>query len=149
MPIRPEFRHYYQGPEWQATRARILERAGNCCEACRVPNHTVVARAAGWWVIPPELFWWHKPDETPQLYWTTPDGETSNRPLGFPRQICRMVYIVLTIAHLNHTPGDDRDENLKAWCQWCHLRYDERFHRQTRCLRKDAARPLLAEAGNG
>ena len=32
--------------------------------------------------------------------------------------------VVLTVAHLNHTPEDCRDENLKAWCQRCHNRYD-------------------------
>lgn len=32
--------------------------------------------------------------------------------------------VVLTIAHLNHTPEDCRDENLKAACQRCHNRYD-------------------------
>jgi len=42
-------------------------------------------------------------------------------------------------------PGDDRDENLKAYCQWCHLNYDREHHRATRAARKDAARPLLAE----
>jgi hypothetical protein len=29
----------------------------------------------------------------------------------------RTVLIVLAVAHLNHTPGDDRDENLAALCQ--------------------------------
>ena len=37
--------------------------------------------------------------------------------------------IVLTVAHLNHTPEDCRDENLKAMCQRCHLRYDLDLHR--------------------
>lgn len=30
----------------------------------------------------------------------------------------------LTVAHLNHTPMDCRDENLRALCAPCHLRYD-------------------------
>lgn len=38
--------------------------------------------------------------------------------------------IVLTVAHLNHTPEDCRDENLKAMCQRCHLRYDQKHHQQ-------------------
>jgi hypothetical protein len=35
----------------------------------------------------------------------------------------------LTVAHLNHTPEDCRDENLKAMCPRCHNRYDS-AHRQ-------------------
>lgn len=36
--------------------------------------------------------------------------------------------IVLTVAHLNHDGMDCRDENLKAMCQRCHLRYDVGLH---------------------
>ena len=38
--------------------------------------------------------------------------------------------IVLTVAHLNHVENDCRDENLKAMCQRCHLRYDSERHKQ-------------------
>ncbi len=38
--------------------------------------------------------------------------------------------VVLTVARLNHTPEDCRDENLKAWCQRCHLAYDAPEHRR-------------------
>ena len=37
--------------------------------------------------------------------------------------------IVLTVAHLNHDEADCRDENLKAMCQRCHLRYDSERHK--------------------
>lgn len=40
--------------------------------------------------------------------------------------------VMLTVAHLNHTPGDNRDENLKAMCQRCHLRYDVEHHKFNR-----------------
>lgn len=36
--------------------------------------------------------------------------------------------VVLTVAHLNHDESDCRDENLKAWCQRCHLTYDAKHH---------------------
>jgi hypothetical protein len=36
--------------------------------------------------------------------------------------------VVLTVAHLNHDPADCRDENLKAMCNRCHLRYDTALH---------------------
>jgi 5-methylcytosine-specific restriction endonuclease McrA len=32
--------------------------------------------------------------------------------------------IVLTVAHLDHAPENCADDNLKAWCQRCHNRYD-------------------------
>ena len=48
--------------------------------------------------------------------------------------------VILTVAHLNHVPEDCRDENLKAMCQRCHLRYDREHHqcnaRRTRRMKK-------------
>jgi 5-methylcytosine-specific restriction endonuclease McrA len=32
--------------------------------------------------------------------------------------------VVLTVAHLNRDTTDNRDENLKALCQSCHLNHD-------------------------
>lgn len=32
--------------------------------------------------------------------------------------------VVLTVAHLDHTPENCARENLKAWCQRCHNTYD-------------------------
>ncbi|WP_243659344.1 hypothetical protein [Tamaricihabitans halophyticus] len=40
--------------------------------------------------------------------------------------------VILTTAHLNHTPEDCDDENLRAWCQACHLHYDATHHAATR-----------------
>jgi hypothetical protein len=34
----------------------------------------------------------------------------------------------LSVAHLNHDPTDNRDENLRALCQICHLRHDRFQH---------------------
>lgn len=36
--------------------------------------------------------------------------------------------VVLTVAHLDHVPEHVSDENLRAMCQRCHLRYDARHH---------------------
>lgn len=47
--------------------------------------------------------------------------------------------VVLTVAHLNHTPEDCRDENLRAMCQGCHLHYDRAHHRQTAAATRRAA----------
>jgi hypothetical protein len=58
--------------------------------------------------------------------------------------------VVLTVAHLNRElPLNNGEENLRAWCQRCHLTYDAGFHannaRATRRSRK-AMRELFPEA---
>lgn len=35
--------------------------------------------------------------------------------------------VILTIAHLDHTPENCEPENLRAWCQLHHNRYDAPF----------------------
>lgn len=40
--------------------------------------------------------------------------------------------VILTIAHLNDPIEDCSDENLRAWCQRCHLTYDLKRHKQNR-----------------
>ena len=37
--------------------------------------------------------------------------------------------VVLTTAHLDHTPENCADDNLKAWCQRCHNTYDAPMRR--------------------
>ena len=40
--------------------------------------------------------------------------------------------VVLTVAHLDHTPEHCEPHNLKAMCQRCHLTYDAEHHARTR-----------------
>jgi hypothetical protein len=40
--------------------------------------------------------------------------------------------VVLTVAHLDHTPEHSDDSNLRAMCQGCHLHYDRVHHAETR-----------------
>jgi len=40
--------------------------------------------------------------------------------------------VVLTVAHLDHTPENCADDNLKAMCQRCHNRYDAEHRAETR-----------------
>lgn len=150
MPIRFEWRHFYRGPAWKEVRARILARAGNCCERCGAPNRTEVLRVFGWWTPPglkAHLVWsngtingeWIIP-----LTWRVagPKGIVYHRayfPSARREYSGHWVSIVLTVAHLNHNPADNRDENLLALCQYCHLTNDSRFHHATR-RRTEAAR---------
>lgn len=49
--------------------------------------------------------------------------------------------VVLTIAHLDHTPENNgrpgARPNLKAMCQRCHLRYDAPHHAKNAAQSKD------------
>lgn len=40
--------------------------------------------------------------------------------------------VVLTIAHLDHTPENCNPDNLRALCQKCHNRYDAKHRAETR-----------------
>ncbi len=123
MPIKPEHRHHYRGVAWRAARALVLERAGHACEClgecgddhaggrCNLLNELPIVRD-------PEqpARWRHhpRPDQCPRL-----DG---------CRGGCRGVVVVLTVAHLDHDPGNNDPERLRAFCQRCHLRYDRHEH---------------------
>jgi len=58
--------------------------------------------------------------------------------------------IVLTIAHLNHDTTDNRDENLSALCQRCHLSHDKYLHatnaRETRRKKQLAVQQEIFDA---
>ena len=47
--------------------------------------------------------------------------------------------VVLTVAHLDHTPENCEPENLKAMCQRCHLTYDAKHHKRTAYETRKAA----------
>lgn len=47
--------------------------------------------------------------------------------------------VVLTVAHLDHTPENCSDDNLRAMCQRCHLAYDKGHHERSRRRRKCGA----------
>jgi cytochrome c1 len=106
MPIKPENRHRYP-PDWRAIRLAILDRAENRCEQCGVPNHAWRNNATGQWTHDAGLA------EAWRL-----DGDRTAR-------------IVLTIAHLDHTPEHTDPANLRALCQRCHNRHDAPHRRET------------------
>lgn len=123
MPISPENRKRYPA-NWRAIRAQILERAGHRCEKCGKPNGRTVA------VGPTGEY------EDGWAGWFDAAGE----PICEPDHDGREIRVVLTIAHLDHTPENCDPSNLRAWCQRCHLRYDREHHAKnaaaTRARRK-------------
>ena len=122
MPIKPYNRDRYP-KDWPQIRAAILERAGHKCEQCKAPNRTRIARGAG------------KDVDTYMLdsadVFCAESGQYLGRCRHSDYDLLRMTDVVLTIAHLDHVPENCAPENLRAWCQRCHLRYDQQQHRAT------------------
>ncbi len=120
MPIKPENKARYP-KDWPAIRARILKRANNRCEGspaypdCRIPNGWFRNNTTG--------------ETTDNVWdteaWTCADGDSVTR-------------IVLTIGHLDHTPENCADDNLRAWCQKCHLTYDAKHHAESAYMTRKA-----------
>lgn len=59
--------------------------------------------------------------------------------------------VVLTVGHIHHDPRRSADDELRAWCQRCHLRYDQPLHianaRRTASLRRIEAAGTLEMFG--
>ena len=126
MPIKPENRHRYP-PNWREIRAAILDRAGHCCEQCSAPNHWTIQRVDdGWRAV--------DCDYQLAMVWPAP-GEIQPAIKGV-----KETRIVLTTAHLDHTPENCDPRNLRAWCQRCHLTYDAKHHAQSAAATRRANR---------
>jgi hypothetical protein len=122
MPIKPENRSRYP-KNWTEVRASILERAGNCCEQCKVPNGERIARGAG-----EDAGTFMKDDGS---VYEAETGEHLGQCRMSDYEVGRMTNVVLTVAHLDHTPENCDPANLKALCQRCHLAYDAKHHAET------------------
>ncbi len=109
-PIRPENRARYPA-DWRQISDRIrFVRAGGRCECtgeCGMPAHATMSID----VADPRCINVHG---QPTVY-----GARSS-------------IVVLTTAHLDHTPENCDDENLRAMCPGCHLYYDREHHAETR-----------------
>jgi hypothetical protein len=103
VPIKPENRARYPA-NWAEIRANILRRAGNRCESCAVPNHVIVNSRT-------------RVQMTDEAVYPTFSEMCEYRKQGGIR-------VVLTIAHLDHTPENCDLANLRVMCQRCHLTYD-------------------------
>lgn len=116
MPIKPENRSKYPA-DWQKIRQRILDRAENKCERCGRPNGLYVMRFSGGnWIAP----------ETGEAF--SDSGESLGRIRMSEWPAGKITKTVLTIAHLDHDPTNNADDNLEALCQWHHLTHDKEHH---------------------
>jgi len=103
MPLKAEPRHRYP-PHGRALRAALRERAGHRGAPCGVPNRT--------WRNHRTDTWTH--DASLAEAWRR-DGDPVAR-------------IVLTMAHLDHTPEHHDPANRAALCQRGHLAHDREQH---------------------
>jgi hypothetical protein len=55
--------------------------------------------------------------------------------------------VVLTTAHLDHTPENCDAGNLRALCQGCHLHYDRGHHAASRREAIERARRIAGQLG--
>lgn len=116
---------------WEDIVARIKHRAGNRCEGspafpdCRLLNGSVIRREKDGHVREPSAVEWQMIYDKIRLAGI--NFAASVKLHGFTR-------VVLTIGHVNHDKEnhDVRDEDLKAWCQKCHLNFDKIHHSESR-----------------
>ena len=119
MPIKPENKARYP-KDWLQVRLRILQRAHYRCE------HEDCGAGHGL------KGYWHDgkfvrmPEALRLAGYDAGDVVACNDGTEL-----KIIKIVLTIAHLDHTPENCADDNLRAWCQRHHLRYDAEHHKQT------------------
>jgi hypothetical protein len=118
MPIRPENKARYPANWKSEVVPRIRARSGNRCECSGQCGklHTEIAggRLEG----------------------------TCGKFNGEPIDDIIGPFIVLTVAHLDHTPENCSDDNLLHMCQGCHNRYDAPHRAAGIKARRHATRAL-------
>lgn len=124
MPIRLENKARYPA-DWAAISLRIRERAGQRCEECGVANYALGGRHEDGRFLPALPLG----EKLLRVEWPQP-GMWAWCDNGGAPEYRRIVRIVLTVAHLDHQPENCGEENLRAWCQRCHNRYDSATRRR-------------------
>ena len=119
MPIKPENKARYPA-DWPEIRKRILARAQYRCEH---DGCTARHREIGYWLDGA----WHRMGHALR----DAGGKAGDLVACTAGHDIKLIMIVLTIAHLDHTPENCDDDNLRAWCQRHHLAYDATHHAQT------------------
>jgi len=152
MPIRPELRHLYTGPEWAAARKRILERARGRCEQCGKPaGATVFTYTWQTWYC--DQFPFGRAKRYHMVWarvngrgWRDQFGKVLPKTYWPAKGLPRRIRVQLGVAHVDPAGEFLDDSNMRAWCTWCHLHHDQPQHKLSRSSRKDAGRPLLQES---
>lgn len=116
MPISPENKKLYP-KNWKEISNYIrFTRAEGKCEWCKVQHGALGYREKdGEFVI-----------EVDQQGDYVGENETGLMRDG--SELPKPIRIVLTVAHLDHNPRNNDQENLAALCQRCHLNHDREHH---------------------
>jgi len=107
-------------PNWKTEiRPRILKRANNCCEQCKVPNYETIERGKLNNIFVYQLM-------NGKIF-SSENGEYLGENYVGSLKAAKLTKAILTIAHLDHDKEnwDVKDERLKALCQRCHLILDK------------------------
>ncbi len=147
MPIKTENRVLYP-KDWPGISLAAKERAG---WKCQHPGCTAMQYAVGHWQrFGGEPWVWrpfegNKPASTASdnafdlagegcnsygNRWTYKDARAFVTKYWVPTDEDWPTIIVLTVAHLDHTPENCAESNLRAMCQRHHLAYDHHHHRK-------------------
>lgn len=134
MPIKPENKSRYPS-NWNEIRSAILNRAGHACEKCKVPNGSSIVRGIG-----------ESANTFMDMDGYVFDADSGTR-LGRVRHsdyegTGKWTKIVLTIAHMDHVPENCDMNNLRAWCQRCHLRYDAEHHARNAAITRKSRKAI-------
>ncbi len=137
MPIKPENRVRYP-KNWNEIRASILTRANNRCEFCSAENRTFIVRGIGnhadtYHTIDERIFCAKTGDEFTGICQSAADYESTGK----------AIEVVLTIAHLDHTPENCDPANLKALCQKCHNDYDRPYRLKNAAITRASKKQAL------
>ena len=106
-------------------RPRILKRAENKCEFCKIDNYAVTHY---------DKHGKRQLDDSEQYMDINDCKRTYSASMNYKKMMekeypkLRFAVVVLTIAHLDHDISNSDDENLRALCQKCHLGHDAKHH---------------------
>lgn len=118
MPILAALKPLYPANWFEISNHVRFVRAGGCCEACgRRHGAFIYQLLDGRWRV------LGGPD-----VWRDDEGREAAPAVLLMGGHPRVVRVVLTTAHRNHDPSDNREANLAAWCGRCHLAHDARHH---------------------
>ena len=111
MPISRSNRKRYP-KNWKEIRAAVRDRSGNRCECIGEcgRNHT-----------------WNGDHRCVEMNGTLASWRAD-----------KDVVVVLTVAHLDHTPEHNSMDNLRHYCQPCHNRYDVEHRKKNRARTRDS-----------
>lgn len=119
MPIRPEHRWLYP-IDWLQVSLRIrFTRAKGYRDHCHRPHGRDITHLGNG-------LWW----DDDAGHWRNGRGKRIS--IGALTPHTYTTRVVLACAHLNHDPTDNRDRNLAALCQRCHMIHDAVEHRRRR-----------------